>query len=179
MMLNGNRWQFESTILKLGIAVRLNAHETLMGVSLARPKQVEPSQRRDDYRISLAGFEPIELRMVAAHPDIAGACLLDGPKATGRIIDLSAGGMAVLVKRGPIREFKRNELYYLSASLPGLEVPFELLGSVSHARLLHEGLSLRVSFAFADWGLGTLMSDQSRIARFIADCQRNRMRRRK
>jgi c-di-GMP-binding flagellar brake protein YcgR len=179
LLLNGSRWQFDSIIRRTDVQVRLNESETVRGLSLQTPSFLSPSQRRADYRISLAKFDPIEVILTKPHADHPDACAWPGVWNAARIVDLSAGGMAVLLKRDQIRDAKHNELFYLFFSLPGVERSFEMLGAARHTRLVHDDSNLRLALAFSEWGSGTFRSDQSRIARFIVECQRSRLKPRK
>lgn len=177
--LNGGRWQFDSLIEQSAIDVQLNKREMVRGLALRKPQKLTDSQRREDFRVSVASRDPISVALVRCRPDLGDACSVDGPRWTARIVDLSAGGTAVVMHRRSLGAVKRSQRFYLTFDLPGVDSAFCMVGSVRHTRELHEGESIRIAFAFRDWTTATLKPDQLRIARFVAEHQRAMIRRRK
>ena len=177
--LNGVRYQFESAIEVAGTFVRLNKQQRVLGVALKRPTDVTRSQRRSNLRVSLMGIDPATAKLVCPHPNIPGACKVDAEVLTGRLVDLSAGGAAVLVEGRSLTAVPHNQLYFVSFALPGLEEEFCLLGAVRHTRFVQARGSLRIGLAFRSWVGSNLDRDQRTLTRFVTRHERRLLRRRK
>lgn len=183
--MNGERYEFESFIEESHRMVQLNAHNRVRGIALKRPLEFSKSQRRKNLRISLMGYEPITVELVKPHPDIPAACPADAMIYNGWMVDLSVGGMSVLMDQHIIQRIKENELFYVTFDLPGgdeetgSEAGYCLLGSVRHSRVIEASESLRVAMSFQEWNQRQLTHDQRRLSRFIASHERRMLRRRR
>jgi c-di-GMP-binding flagellar brake protein YcgR len=177
--LNGVRYQFESVVDTATMLVRLNDHQHLLGIALRRPKRITRSQRRSHLRVSLVGIGPIPVELVRAHTDIPGACPVDARVIPGLILDLSAGGLGILIDNRHLSSARPNELFFLSFVLPGLEEEFCLLASVRHKRCVRASGSLRIGFALRRWDGSNFGRDQHLITRFVTEHERRLLRRRK
>jgi c-di-GMP-binding flagellar brake protein YcgR len=179
MSLNGVRYQFESTIEVASTFVQLNKQQRVLGVALKRPTSVTRSQRRSNLRVSLIGIDPVPAKLVRPHPDIPGACKVDAEVVSGRIVDLSAGGAAVLVDRRSATSIQHNQHYFISFALPGLDEKFCMLGAVRHTRLVKASGSLRIGLAFRSWAGSNFDRDQRTLTQFVTRHERRMLRRRK
>lgn len=168
----GERRQFGSAVVASDVEVRLNDSKIVRGIALRKPSSTAESQRRTDFRQSLAACDPIAVTIVPPASEAADACLLDAPRATGQLVQISAGGAAVTVKRVSLPKLQSNMPFFLSFELPEVGEAFCMLAFSRHIRELHQGESLRVGWEFTDWGARTLTVDQRRIARFVATYQR-------
>jgi hypothetical protein len=95
------------------------------------------------------------------------------------MINLSTGGVSVLVRRQHLRRASYNERFFLTFALPETEGEFCMVGSVRHTQTIDVSGSLRVGFAFHPWGGRDLNADQRSISRFITQHERRLLRRRR
>lgn len=177
--LRGARYQFDSVILEEKTWIQLNSEHRIPGIVLRRPNEIVRSERRFWYRVSLAGIAPIQIELARAHPEYLDACLLEPGVFGGRMLNLSGGGMAVLIDRRDLGTAKHNERYFLSFSLPGVEEPCYQLAEVRHVQHIESSDSIRLAFAFLRWGGRNLASEQRVLCRFIVEQQRRLLRLRK
>jgi c-di-GMP-binding flagellar brake protein YcgR len=176
--LKGVRRQFQSVIETHDVEVRLNKSKAVRGIALQIPESTEESQRRHDFRQILASCDPITVTLVPVASEFPDACLLDAPRAAGRLVELSAGGAGLIVQRRLMRELRTGMRFFITFDLPDVDDPFYLLASCRHIREIHEGEVLRVGWAFTERGFRTLTTDKRRIAKFVAAFQRRSLQRR-
>lgn len=177
--IRGSRYEFESAI---ELEFRSGPRHTPWigpGIVLRKPKEVVPSQRRANVRVSVLGCDPIRVISAKPFPSRAAACSLEGPVYHGWMVDVSAGGLSIVVDRQMGRLIRRGDRLYVTFCLPDLEGEFNVLGSVRHLREVAEGESIRLAMAFRSWPGGRLRFDQQRIARFVAERERSMLRRRR
>jgi len=177
-LLHGGRYRFDTVIESYDVRVRLNARETLRGIALRKPLKVASSQRRADFRKSLAAFEAVEVSIVPRHPDFTDACRPDALRISAKIVQISAGGVGLLVEHGEILRIPVETPCFLSFTLPDVEPEFVMLAIQRHKQTLHDGKAFRIGWQFQEWGAGPLKQDRRRLARFIADSQRKQLKRR-
>lgn len=162
-----NRWTF--TTRNLGRTdVALNAHRTMRGYRLAMPDHVVRCQRRDFFRLSVAGLDlptveawPLldpssvvvaeQATMLAAQNAPEGTTPrplnLDdpgirpelGPKFGGTMLNLGGGGMGLRVPPEYAQAVARQRHFWLKISMPGaLEMPILATAKVAHTHLQND-----------------------------------------
>ena len=179
LTLGGSRYQFDTSIVDEHRTIRLNDRQTLPGIALRKPRVVSGSQRRTFLRVSLAGYDPINVDLATPHGEFDDACALDAQRASGWIADLSVGGMSVVADRRVLRGVQPGGRLFLSFGLPGVNGEFNMLGSVRHLRELPNKDGVRVAICFCPWNGNSLSRDQRRLGRFIAEHERRLLRRRR
>lgn len=171
--------QFASVLEESDRTVRLNARQTVPGIALKRPTKLAESQRRLCLRVSMAGYDPISVHLVRPHAKIPDACAIDAVVSAGWIVDLSVSGAAILLDRRVMARARGKERFFLTFTLPEVEEPFYMLGTVRHSRIVESSDSLRLGLCFRPWRRQSFLRDQKRLSRFIADHERRMLRRRK
>lgn len=177
--IRGNRLQFQTVIESERVPVTVLGRERVLGVALRRPKDLAESQRRTHVRISVAAGDAIQVHVARPSPKTPNACTIDEAHPVGRLLNVSAGGMTILLPSNGLRRSKVNDRFFLTFALPDVEGDFYLLGSLRHTRKVESSDSLRGSFAFKPWDGSVLRLDQRRIQRFIVEREREHLRRRK
>jgi len=177
--LGGARHQFESLIEEGNRTVQLNSRQTIPGIAMRKPAVVTESQRRAHLRISVVAYDPISVTLARPHPDFADACPADASIITGWLVDLSVGGISVLVDRGVLESARLTEQFFLTFALPAVESEFNMLGSVRHCRVVRSSNSLRLGIGLRPWRGPAFRHDQRRISRFVTEHERRLLRRRK
>lgn len=175
--LRGARYQFRSQIEEGSIKIRLGAGCTLPGVALRRPTQITESQRRAHVRVSTVGYEGMGVCLARSYPQTRDACLLDPAPVVARLVNLSVGGLSLLVDKGSMRSVTPGECFFMTFNLPTVEEPFYMYGTVRHVRYVASSESQRLAFAFRPWGDQRFKRSRRRIAHFVADHQRRMLRR--
>ena len=178
-MIRGKRLQFQ-TVLEADRATIVGpGRERVLGVALRRPQRVTASQRRTHVRVSVSAGDPIQVHAAPSSLKTSNACPIDACHYVGRMLNLSAGGMTVLFHSEELRKGKMNDRFFLTFTLPDAPGEFYMLGSLRHARKVESSDSWRISYAFKPWEGSSLRSDQHRITQFIAQREREYLRRRK
>ena len=177
--LGGVRHQFDTWIVDENRAVRITDHQTLPGIALRKPSAVSDSQRRMHVRVSLLGYDPINVDLVRPYQGLDHACAIDEERGSGWMVDLSEGGLSLVADRRVLRFPQRGERFFLSFCLPGADGEYDMLGSVRHTREVQSGDGVRIAFCFYPWNGNQLPRDQRRLARFIAGHERRLLRRRR
>ena len=179
VFIRGARYQFESVIVDQSAWIQLNSEQRIPGIVLRKPKEISRSERRSSYRVSLAGIDPIQIELAWGHPDIRDACLLSPGVFGGRMLNLSAGGVAVLIDRRDLRTAKPGNRYFLGFSLPDVKERCCQLGEVRHVMNIEVSESIRLAFAFVPCGGRMFSREQNILTRFITEQQRRLLRLRK
>lgn len=177
--IRGKRLQFETDIEGDRVPVGILAGERMLGIALRRPKKLTESQRRTHVRISVAAGDAIQVCVSRPSPKTPNACSMDGEHAVARLLNVSAGGMTILLPSNGLARCKVNDRFFLTFALPDIEGEFHLVGSLRHTRKVETSGSLRGSFAFKPWDGNVLRLDQRRIERFIVERERVNLRRRR
>ncbi|MBU0717915.1 MAG: PilZ domain-containing protein [Planctomycetes bacterium] len=174
-----SRYQFQTDVEVGRISVRLNERHRILGIALRKPRSIKRSQRRAHLRVSLAGTEPVVVHLARPHPSISDACAIDGRVGQGQIVNLSAGGILVLIDNRIMSTAKVGERFYMTFGMPEVEEPFNMLGTVRHLRVVESSDSLRVAMAFRPWRGIRMDAEQRRIQTYVAGRERLFLRRRK
>ncbi len=179
VLLGGSRYQFSSNLERTGIPVRLNERQVIRGTALSKPRVLTDSQRRAFLRIRLVSYDPVRVDLARPHPELPEACVLDQHPATGSIVDLSVGGVAVLVDDKQLRSVRPGEPFYLTFTLPDVDYEFLMFGSLRQVRTVESSGAQRLAFAFRPWVPSRFQRDQDTLAKFVAQHQRRLLRRRR
>ena len=176
-LLNGTRYAFRSRIARLHCYIRLNPTQQVPGTAVTLPAQVGQQQRRAEFRISLVGYKGLEVMVHGGRADDGGAAPVDSVRWTGRLLDISAGGVAALFETGPRPRWRPGQLFFLAFGLPGVETTFVILAELRHLRRIHEGQATIAGLKFRPWPMVPMESYRRQITRFLATEQRRQLRR--
>ncbi len=176
-LLNGRRYAFHTHAILPQCYLRLNAEQRVPGMALAAPNVITEQQRRGDFRISLAGYEKLDVLVHGGTLDGGGAARIDAPRYVGRILNVSAGGLGALFERCSKPRMRAGDLLFLSFSLPEMENSFAVASELRFIRAIHDGQSTVTGFKFMPWSLVPMPSYCREIARFIAAAQRRQLKR--
>lgn len=167
-------FSFTTTVLQPLIRIELNRDKKVLGIALAAPNLLTEEQRRQAYRLSLAKYEVKALLHDAA---------ADGESApiqarhfTGRVVNISVGGMAVLFEAKLCPHLKSGELFMATLSLPNQDDPFCFVAETRHIRRVREGLFTMSGFRFLNFGPRDVVRQGQRIHQFIIGEQRRHLR---
>ena len=130
---DGNRYVFRTRIADPWTSVRLNAKLRVAGVALRIPDRIITQQRRSDFRVSLAAGS-IAVRLHEVDPNDMTLCPILAARFTGRIANISAGGLGVLVKQVQRGVMEPGERYCAQFALPGEPDPMVLFVEVRNVR---------------------------------------------
>jgi c-di-GMP-binding flagellar brake protein YcgR len=179
VLLNKSRYQFESVIEDTDQTIRLNARQTVPGIALCRPAEISNSQRRTNLRITMLGYDPINVDLVRPDPNVSDACSTDARIIAAWMIDLSVRGVSVIADRRVLASARRGQRFFMSFALPSVTDEFHMLGSVRHGRIVRASGSLRIGISLRPWRDRMFKHDQRRISQFIAEHERRMLRRRR
>ena len=86
-------------------------------MALRPPAAVVESQRRAHFRVSVAGKDPIQVTLARCHPRLRDVCEIDARPAQGKLLNISGGGMAVLVRRRELPGVRSGQRLFLTFCL--------------------------------------------------------------
>ena len=124
----GKRHEFESVVEDDRRLVNVTARDREMGLALRAPKELCESQRRAHLRVSLVGYDAIVVGFGIPTGESTPACRLNVPRIEGWIVDLSAGGVSVVIGREALRPITKVEQFFLAFELPGVVTPSAMPG---------------------------------------------------
>lgn len=173
-----DRWAFTSRIAKMTRLVRLNQRQRLIGMAIDAPTEIQPYQRRRDFRVSVAS-SGIPCEVTAVSDDGAAACDIDAMPLRAEIANLSARGMGVVLMNVPESCFATGATYFLDFELPDTGERFVLLAESRHARQVKTRNNLVVGFSFHPTPGVDPLELRKKLNAFLAAEQRRKMRRRR
>lgn len=179
MMLNGKRYEFVSVIEDRAVKIKLNAERKVRGLALRLPVAVVESQRRAHFRVSVLGRDPMTVTLVPCHPRLRDVCEIDAQPVRGKLLNVSGGGMALLVSRRELSHVRSGQRFFLTFQLSAEPDEFVMMGVVRHSVLVASSDCLRLGIAFLPWGGSDLRTGLRLVMDFVSDCERTMLRRRK
>lgn len=145
---------FKTHVADAAAVVRLNRQKIVEGLVLERPPSIQPGQRRQFYRTSLASIpEPICAALQEAcdfgeeepHPD-------DGnPWMPASIVDASAGGFGVRIDDSNYSRYKIYHNYFLRMTLPDGHTDITVLCELRQVRSLLNGEATKLGLLLLPW----------------------------
>lgn len=179
LYVRGKRYRFHSAVAEPRARIRLNERMVVTGIALEWPSELVEAQRREDFRVSIAGAHDIPVRFHGLTVPAPGPVPLDVSRFQGRIVDVSAGGMAVLIARTELRTVQLGELFYGEFTLPEDDRPLTPVCQARHAKLIRTDTTHLVGIQFVPWvGCSAQLMTQ-RTRRFVIAEQRRQLRRRR
>ncbi len=178
-MIEGSRYAFCTRVERVFTKVDLNAHKRITAITLALPNNIAQRQRRQFFRVSVAGHADIHVAFCATAGGQPDCCPIDAERFRGRMVNISAGGLCAIVPTSQRRRFRTGERLFVEFALPGIDEPLRLSVEVRHSRKVHEntdtllGLRFRTDLA---WPVKPLIQE---ITRFITNEERRHLRRRR
>ncbi len=179
LYVRGKRYRFHSAVAEPRARIRLNERMVVTGIALEWPSELVEAQRREDFRVSVAGTHDIPVRLHGLTVPAPGPVPLDVHRFQGRIIDISAGGMAVLIARTEIRNVQLGELFYSEFILPEDDQPLAPVCQSRHANLIRADTAHLVGMQFMPWIGCDAKQMSQRTRRFVIAEQRRQLRRRR
>ncbi|MCP4591001.1 MAG: hypothetical protein GY842_09670 [bacterium] len=176
-VIGGERYSFRTRIQKVFTSVDLNARKRITAITLAVPTQLKHQQRRQHFRVSVAGHGDIEVAFCATVAGRRDCCPINGERFAGRLVNVSSGGICVIVPVSRRRRFRYVESFFVEFQLDGLDQPVRLPIEVRHFRRIHDDTDTLLGLRFrTDVALPTRLLIQD-ITRFIASEERRQLRR--
>ena len=171
---DGVRYMFRTRVIAPTVLVHLNARTRVIGTTLHVPDKILVQQRRAYFRISIAGRDtPIQLHL--AGPADLTACPISAAPFVGRITNLSAGGLCMLVKHAHRARFALLERLWAQFTLPDVPDPFLVPIEVRNFRTPRNGDAHLVGARFLHCDSVDTRSQITRIHRFVVTQQRHRL----
>lgn len=168
------RWSFRSRIADLKRHIELNDEHTIIGVVLTTPPKLVNGQRRNDHRVGLGG-QDVRVMVHAGDPESEyAAAPIDGPVRECRLVDLSIGGLSLLVPGEWIGITGINRPFFVTIPM-GKGGSMTLLAEVRQRRRLNRSSDLRIGMKFRSWpDRREFQQLQQDIQRELVQLQRSR-----
>jgi c-di-GMP-binding flagellar brake protein YcgR len=173
-------YNFHATVAEMKSRVNLNRDTAIVGCRLTRPDRIVAAQRREDHRVSVASQEPIPTRIHEAGIEDFTACPINARRGSGRIVNLSRGGMAVRVEGDDRHKFPAGRRCFFTFTIPSDKTPMLMLGEIRHLREILDGSAAVLGIQFLTWP--STAEHRLRVAaigRFVVDIERALLRQRK
>lgn len=167
---------FRSRVTRSSCKIKLNATKTVLGMAISLPAQMEQTQRREDFRVSVACGEAIAAQLHTASHDDPNCCPLDAKRFGGRLVDLSAGGLALRVDASEHGSFRPGDRYFVSYVLPDGQGEMTCLVEVRHAGPILDGDATRLGVKFLPWNEPETKFNIRRLTRYGTELQRKGVR---
>ncbi len=170
-----DRWEVQTSVLERG-RFALNASVRVSALRLAPPQAVSKAQRRNFYRVDVAGLveDPVQVRVAIPHAQDDGHEVID---FEGRLVNIGGGGMGLTVDEKSARHMLRAEKVHCKVKLPTLNQPLEVTVNVCHSQ--HEARDVHymgLQFVFQRPAARDQVVDK--LCTFAAWVQRQRLNRR-
>lgn len=167
---------FRSRVTRSSCKIKLNSAKTVLGMAVSIPSRMEETQRRQEFRVSLACCESVTARLHMASRDDPNCCPLDVERFDGRLVDLSAGGLALRVDVSERRNFRVGEHCFVSYVLPDGQGEMTCLVEVRHTKSILDGEATRLGVKFISWNEPETKFNVRRMTRFGTELQRKGVR---
>lgn len=177
LMYGGKRYTFESEVTNPDQQVQLKDSTYVNGLAIARPETVTEQQRRADCRVSLSSQDELLVRLCPSRPDDSTQSLIDPSPFDGRLVDISASGMAVEVSEAHEHRMIQGALIFAEFRLPEADEELSLLTAVQNTRAIAGGQSVQAGMKFTDWNEVNRRPALRSVAQFVAAAQRRALRR--
>ncbi len=177
-MHDGVRWAFRTQVNRPLMLVTLNEEFRVRGMAFQLPSQITEQQRRSDFRVSLAGRDLVAVLHTTVPGDIT-ACPVDAELFEGRMTNISAGGLCLLVSRQSRNSFSLGEVFYIVFRLPDLDRDCFLPVEVRNHRRVAGSDATLAGVRFISCNLAGTSPQLNLIQRFVAVEQRRLLRARK
>ena len=136
-VLDDKHYSFETKVIKAVMGVDLNAETQVVGMSIHIPDEIREQQRRQHFRVPLSTYD-IRVHAHEAHAEVAGCAATECVRFSGRLINISCGGLGLLVEARPGLRFKMWTRLYVDFCLPGEETAVLFLAEIKHIRTFPE-----------------------------------------
>jgi c-di-GMP-binding flagellar brake protein YcgR len=188
----GDRYRFRSRVGTIR-SVQLNEKTNIKSLEILIPETVERSQRRRDFRISLAGsgtlegtLEPLNWQTESAGDDpdenVTGAdeSRIQSSKISVRLANISAGGVGVVMDHTHAHLVRAGEHHSIEFWLPGDDDAFQVRVEIRHVINRSATANTVVGLKFIeDPASGSFRAAIQRVSRFVAEEQRRQLRNRR
>ena len=175
---SNTRWAFDSRVQKLSRIVRLNARQRVVGMAIRVPAELKLLQRRRDYRVSVASAG-IGCSVALESERYECACDVRSAPLKGMISNVSTRGMAVVIDSDRRRRFDFGTRLLIAFRLPVCEEEFVVRAEVQHAREVRGRQNTVLGLRFLPTPLLDVQALQKKMAHFVAQEQRRKLRRRR
>jgi len=176
-LLAGTRYSFNARVVRAPCWVPGATGKVVAGMALTLPEEIHERQRRADFRLPLVGKERIFALLHEGCPELGGFAPSDARHFPAWLVNISAGGLGVVVEATERSHWPQDDLYFATFRLPETDGEFYMMTAVRHSRAIRDGRANAVGLEFAPWSIVPLAAQQRRITRFIAEEQRKSLRR--
>ncbi|MEC9372290.1 MAG: PilZ domain-containing protein [Planctomycetota bacterium] len=171
--LHGEIYGFPSIMFDTDCTIRLNTAKTIRGMSLVRPAELRPGQRRSHYRVSLACQDPIPAIMHATAEETVDAAPWPYQPFSGTIVDASAGGFGVIISHAHARPLEIYDPLFIHFQVPGGTEPLLFLCEIRQIRPLRADLDDKLGLMIVTWPDQRAMTRSIQpLLRMITDIER-------
>ena len=171
-------FSFMAEIQEINKEIRLNEKVETQGIWVRRLSDVTPSQRRNAFRIPLAGSYDIEVEIHAATRDASGAAPLESKVFHGELVEGSSTGLGIVVDGNASRHLRDRAFAFATFKPLDDEAPFVFRVEIRHHRLVLNKTRTRLGLRLVEWpDRASYAREINRFERFTTEVERERRRR--
>ena len=171
-------YSFMAEIQGINKEIHLNEFVETQGIWVRRLSDVTPSQRRNAFRIPLAGSYDIEVDIHPATRDANGASPVDGKLFHGELVEGSSTGLGIVVDGNATRQIPDRSFAFAKFKPLDDEPPFVFRVEIRHHRLVLNRSRTRFGLRLVEWPNRAYYAREiNRFERFTTEVERERRRR--
>jgi len=164
---------FKSEVMNNNYLIQINKTTTTRGIQITRPSKIWFSQRRNDFRVSMASMTSVQVDVHNVMRDNSEMTSLVAIRAVGRLINVSTGGCAIVLPKERCRQFKSGDILWVGFVLPDIPSPLIFQSELCQIFPVLEGRAMRLGIRFNEWPTpARYLRMQHPIEKFAADAQR-------
>jgi hypothetical protein len=179
LSLDGQRCRFSTRVRKVLTTIGPGGRPRTATLVLLLPEVIHRQQRRAAFRIPLGTQGNIEVTVCPAAADEWDCCAIGARPMKGPIVNLSTGGLGVVLRMERIGELRVAQKVFVDFVLPEVNQEFVLRAEVRSVRAVRQGGGVLVGVRFL-FGLSCpLESLVETITQFVTREERRRLRRKR
>ncbi|MEW6198126.1 MAG: PilZ domain-containing protein [Planctomycetota bacterium] len=175
LLIASELYAFSSRVVRPVVTLDLNRRRQVTGVALRMPAELRKQQRREQFRLSLAKAD-VAANLHKTSADAIDVVPRDAPRFTGRIVNISLGGVAVLYDVGRTPPLAPGEVLFVEFTLPEAKSPLVFPVEVRHFRSVRDDESRICGLRFLDTAAPAVREQVQQLNKFIAEEQRRQLR---
>lgn len=144
-------YYFQSHIRSIRSKTAQDGRTRVDALILTQPKTLEQRQRRNTFRVSLASLGEIRVEFYEIHTLEPMCCPINPLPLTGKLVNVSEGGIGVRVEAIWCPEFEMGRPYIAEFTLPGDDTPLWYVTEYRHDQTILNGNAAILGFKLLDW----------------------------
>jgi c-di-GMP-binding flagellar brake protein YcgR len=176
--LNDRIYAFITHAVQRGALIELNREKRVVGAVLGTPAAVDERQRRNAFRVSLAGTDPILVSLHACSDTQPFVAPLSCRPFACRAVNISLGGFALSVAKERCPPLREGQFFFAGMPLPECPEPLLFVTQLRYRRPVPDSGIHVLGFRIIEWDMPWMPRQIDDMGRFIIELQRRKLRKR-